>query len=97
MKLYDVSQLPVLEQDRIIGIVDEEDILLNVFDDEACFRKPVSQVMARDLETVPPNAPLTALLPIFDRGMVAIVKEGDRFLGIITRIDLLNFLRRRMK
>ncbi len=97
MKLYDVSQLPVLEQDRIIGIVDEEDILLNVFNDEARFRKPVSQVMARDLETVAPNAPLTSLLPIFDRGMVAIIKEGDKFLGIITRIDLLNFLRRRMK
>jgi cystathionine beta-synthase len=53
--------------------------------------------MARDLETVAPNAPLTSLLPIFDRGMVAIIKEGDKFLGIITRIDLLNFLRRRMK
>jgi cystathionine beta-synthase len=33
---------------------------------------------------------------IFDRGLVAIVVEGDEFLGLITRIDLLNWLRRRM-
>ena len=32
----------------------------------------------------------------FLRGLVAIVVEGDEFLGLITRIDLLNWLRRRM-
>ena len=36
------------------------------------------------------------LLPVFDRGHVAIVADGDRFLGLITRIDLLNYLRRRV-
>ena len=33
---------------------------------------------------------------LFDRGHVAIVMDGDRFLGLITRIDLLNDLRRRV-
>ncbi len=31
MKLYDVSQIPVLEDGNIVGIVDEEDILMEVF------------------------------------------------------------------
>jgi cystathionine beta-synthase len=35
-------------------------------------------------------------LPLFDRGLVAIVVDGERFLGLITRIDLLNHLRRRI-
>jgi cystathionine beta-synthase len=35
------------------------------------------------------------LKDVFDRGMVAIVMDGDDFLGLITRIDLLNWLRRR--
>ena len=30
MRLYDVSQLPVMQDERIVGIVDEEDILLEV-------------------------------------------------------------------
>lgn len=97
MRLYDVSQLPVLDNDRIIGIVDEEDILLDVFNQEQHFRKPVSQIMSRDLKTVPFSAALDSLLPIFDRGMVAIVMDKGEFMGIITRIDLLNYLRRRMK
>jgi cystathionine beta-synthase len=41
------------------------------------------------------KSPIEALLPVFDRGHVAIVVDGARFLGLITRIDLLNYLRRR--
>ena len=36
------------------------------------------------------------MLPIFERGLVAIVLDGQRFLGLITRIDVLNYLRRKM-
>ena len=97
MKLYDISQLPVLEGERIVGLVDEEDILLEVLDNPAHFQAPVAEAMTRHLQTVPPSATLGELLEIFRRGLVAIVVEDERFLGIITRIDLLNYLRRRMK
>ncbi len=40
MKLYDVSQLPVMEGDEIVGILDESDLLLHVYADEAKFRDP---------------------------------------------------------
>ena len=97
MKLYDVSQLPVVEGERIVGIVDESDVLLHVYGDEARFRDPVSTAMVSKLDKVDVRAPIEALLPVFDRGHVAIVMEGERFLGLITRIDLLNFLRRRVQ
>ena len=95
MKLYDVSQLPVLRDGRIVGIVDEEDILLEVYDNPQHFNEPVTQAMASNLITVPPSASIEQLMEIFKRGMVAIVVDGDEFLGLITRIDLLNWLRRR--
>ena len=97
MKLYDVSQLPVMEGDRIVGIVDESDVLLHVYGDEARFRDPVSTAMVSKLDKVPVGAPIEALLPVFDRGHVAIVMDGEKFLGLITRIDLLNYLRRRVQ
>jgi cystathionine beta-synthase len=53
--------------------------------------------MTANLETIAPDAGLPALLDIFDRGRVPIVCEEERFLGLITRIDLLNYLRRRMR
>src|SRR3990170_7457761 len=95
MKLYDVSQLPVLQDGRIVGIVTEEDILLEVYGNPEHFGEPVSAAMESNLVTLSPGDPVEKLREIFERGMVAIVVDGDEFLGLITRIDLLNWLRRR--
>jgi cystathionine beta-synthase len=95
MKMYDVSQLPVMDGDKIVGIVDESDVLLHVYGDEKRFLDPISTAMVSKLDVLPVTAPMESLLPVFDRGHVAIVMDGARFLGLITRIDLLNFLRRR--
>ena len=98
MKLYDVSQLPIMEGDEIVGIIDESDVMMYVYDDNSKFEDPVSSAMTKNLEFMPVTSPLAKLLPIFDQGRIAIVKdEGDKFLGLITRIDLLNYLRRRDK
>ena len=97
MKLYDVSQLPVLEGDKIVGILDESDLLLTVHDDESTFRRPVRDSMTEKLVTVQRDAPLSSLFTMLDRGLVAIVCDGSTFLGLITRIDILNYLRRRMR
>lgn len=97
MKLYDVSQLPVMEDDRIVGILDESDVLMHVYGNEARFRDPVATAMVEKLEKIAVTAPVESLLPVFDRGHVAIVMDGERFLGLITRIDLLNWLRRRVQ
>ena len=98
MKLYDVSQLPVLEDSgQVCGILDEEDLLMRVFRDEARFKDPVHQAMTSQLETIQVDRPIEDLLPIFDQGRVAIVVEGDTFLGLITRIDLLNHLRQKVR
>ncbi|HUD41834.1 MAG TPA: pyridoxal-phosphate dependent enzyme [Dokdonella sp.] len=95
MKLYDVSQLPVMDGDRIVGILDESDVLMHVLEDEGRFRDPVSTAMVTKLQMLDVRESIQALVPVFDAGHVAIVVDGERFLGLITRIDLLNFLRRR--
>ncbi|MBU8975658.1 MULTISPECIES: pyridoxal-phosphate dependent enzyme [unclassified Lysobacter] len=97
MKLYDVSQLPVMDGDVIVGIVDESDVLLHVYGDEARFRDPVSTAMVSKLDKIDVRSPIESLLPVFDRGHVAIVVDGEKFIGLITRIDLLNYLRRRVQ
>ena len=97
MKLYDVSQLPVMDGDQLAGIVDESDVLLHVYGDEARFRDQVSTAMVSKLDRLDVKSPIEALLPVFDRGHVAIVTDAGKFLGLITRIDLLNWLRRRVQ
>ena len=95
MKMYDVSQMPVMDGDRIVGIVDESDVLLHVYGDETRFLDPVSTAMVSKLHVLDVTSSMESLLPVFDRGHVAIIVDGQKFLGLITRIDLLNYLRRR--
>ena len=95
MKLYDVSQLPVIEDDQIVGFLDESDILLALTESHKRFEDSVRSAMVTDLTFIDKNAPVADLMPIFDKDYVAIVKDGDRFLGLITRVDLLNYLRRK--
>lgn len=97
MKMYDVSQLPVIDNDRVVGILDESDLLLAVTRGQHRFREPVRGSMNARIETLAPSAPIDALFPIFAKDHVAIVMDGDKFLGLITRIDLLNHLRRQMR
>jgi len=97
MRNTDVSQLPVVDQSgRALGIIDESDLLVKVHRDPSHFNDPVKNAMSDRLETLPPNAKIKDLLEVFDRGRVAIVMEGDKFLGLITRTDLLSYLRLHM-
>ncbi len=94
MRAADVSQLPVLENGRIVGIVDESDVLLHALDDPARFDATVDTAMTQALETLRPDAGLPALRAVLDRGLVAIIADDERFHGLVTRFDLLNHLRR---
>lgn len=94
MKLYDVSQLPVMEADRVVGLLDEWDLLHHVQGGPGRFGDPVRTAMCQKLETVDLETPTSKLMDTFDKGHVAIVVENGHFHGLITRIDALNHLRR---
>jgi cystathionine beta-synthase len=94
MRLADVSQLPVLDGGRLVGVIDESDLLVTVHDAPDRFRSTVDSAMTTELETIAPGAPLRELEAVLDRGLVAIVADERNFYGLVTRVDLLNHLRR---
>jgi cystathionine beta-synthase len=96
MKLYSISQVPVMDGERVVGLVSEEDILMEVLDNPSHFREPVREAMETRLVTVRPDDSIDTLVKIFDRGLVALVQDEREFHGLITRIDLLNWLRRKL-
>jgi cystathionine beta-synthase len=98
MRSADVSQLPIIDENgRVVGLVDESDVLaalLTTSDDpNAVFARPVKDVMVMRLETISADAPIADLVPLFRKDYIAIVMDGDRFLGIATRLDLINYFR----
>ena len=94
MRASDVSQVPVLSGDSVVGILDESDVLLHVLNEPERFADKVETAMTQRLETLAPESGLPELLRILNQGRVAIIVDDGRFFGLITRYDLLSYLRR---
>ncbi len=95
MKNFDISQLPVMEDGRLLGLLSEIDILLHVAGSSKGFELPARQAMTTKLVTIQCNRSVDDLVPIFQQGLTAIVMDKDEFLGLITPIDYLQYLRKR--
>ena len=65
--------------------------------DEKALRGPVRGIMSTRLHTVQVSTPPDQLLPLFRDGMVPIVFDGDLFYGLITRLDVVNHLRSKLR
>lgn len=96
MRLYDISQLPVLQEDQLIGIIDEWDLITHIQGDNPRFSLPVKEAMTREVVRLDKREPESALKPIFDRGQVAVIVDNDQFLGLVTRSDVLTHWRNRL-
>ncbi len=98
MRSADVSQLPVVdERGHVVGLVDESDVLAALLtepdDANKVFERPVKDVMVTRLVTISADAPIADLVPLFRKDYIAIVMDGDQFLGVATRLDLINYFR----
>ena len=94
MRMFDVSQLPVMEHGKVIGLIDESDILFGIYSDRQSFNKQVVDIMVTDLQIVSPDAGIDSILPLFKQDRVAIIATDTAFYGLITQIDLINHLRK---
>jgi cystathionine beta-synthase len=95
MRLYEISQVPVMDDQKLIGLLDETDLLTKLTSDRAAFNTKVGTIMRHGVETIDVNSPVDDLVPLFDRSRAVCVIDRGQFLGLITPIDLLNFLRNR--
>jgi cystathionine beta-synthase len=96
MRSSDVSQLPVVEGGRVVGMLDESDLLAAAVEDASRLRAPVRDFMTARLVTVAPTASVRDLLPLFADGLVPVVMDRGEFLGLVTRMDVVNYLRRKL-
>jgi cystathionine beta-synthase len=92
-KLYDISQLPVLQWRKVVGVIDESDLLIALYSKDHTNDTPVKELMTTDLTTIRHTAGQNELILILNAGLVPIVEdEHGNFEGLITRIDFINYL-----
>jgi cystathionine beta-synthase len=90
------SQLPVMDNDQLIGIVTEDDILRFAFGRPERFNEPVSKAMTSTFLRVDKTTSINNLVAMLEVLSSAAVMDGEKFLGLVTRSDVLNYLRRQV-
>ena len=93
MNNSDISQLPILEEEKLIGMITENDILHHCTNNKG-FEKKVSECMQENYVSLQINSSLDDLIELLKENNIAIILNDKKFVGIITRIDLLAYLKR---
>jgi cystathionine beta-synthase len=94
MKTMGISQLPVVDAGKLHGIVAEVDLLRALVSGGKTLESPIEEVVEDEYATVTPNTKVELLQAVLADAKVAIVEDGDQVVGIVTRIDLIDFLTR---
>ncbi len=95
MRREGISQVPVVDQGKLVGILTETDLLHALIEGKASREQAVAEVMYRNVKTVPASADAGILTSLFTNHYAALVlDDDDGLLGIVTKMDLVDFLTR---
>ena len=96
MRASDISQIPVMVEGKLLGVMDEEDLLFTVSQEPDKFSDNVSLHMIDKLDTLQFDATKDELLSVLSEGKVAIIFDKEIFIGFVTKVDLINFYRNKL-
>jgi cystathionine beta-synthase len=94
MKELDISQLPVVDDGQLVGLVTEVELLNHMLFSTHTHSsdETIETMIAREVPTVQVETPMETLMSLFSTARVAVVLDEGQVAGIITKIDLLDFL-----
>ena len=96
MRNSGISQLPVIEDDELVGVLTEEDIMSFAFGHPDLLTAPVREAMQTAFIRLDRGTAAENLVALLQHAPYAAIMAGDQFLGLITRADVLNHLRKQM-
>jgi len=95
MRRHGISQVPLVDGERLFGMITEVKLLKAILDDPASVDRPVKELADRTYAMVTPDTPVSQLSRILSEGSVAIAEENHHPSAVITQIDLLDYLAHR--
>jgi glucose-6-phosphate 1-epimerase len=97
LKIHDISQMPVLSDGKLIGMITESTLLTHLAAPGHNVEDAIAPMINRQVTTVSPSLPAGSLLNLFGARQAVVVVDGDRVSGILTKLDLIEYLAARLK
>ena len=99
MKRYDISQLPVVDDGRLAGIIREVDLLSYMVTGRHRISEPIEAIVEKNAETISPEASISLLSEKFmtNQDTAVVVVEGGKIIGLLSKIDLIDYLAKKFK
>lgn len=94
LKDYGISQIPVVKRGKLVGLVTEVTLLRYLASGEHSLSSPVEELAESDYATVSPNTGIESVQSLLGEARIAIVLDGDEIVGVVTKIDLIEYLAR---
>ncbi|MBK8172062.1 MAG: cystathionine beta-synthase [Sandaracinaceae bacterium] len=95
MKQHGISQLPVLSDGKLVGAVTEVDLLRYLVSGEQSLDNAIGPIVESNYATVTSETKIELVQNVLNDARMAIVLDGDTITGLITKIDLIDYLARR--
>jgi len=92
MKKHGISQLPILDRARLVGMISEVDLLNALLKDPDSLDRPVGDLVDQNYVLVPSDTPVSRLAQIFTQGKVALVQDQGTITAVVTKIDLIDHM-----
>ncbi len=89
-----ISQLPVMDEGRLVGVLTEDDIIRFVFGHPELMHAAVADAMQTAFIRLDKESSIDNLVAMLQVQPYAAITDGDDFFGLITRSDVLNYLRK---
>ena len=95
MKSHGISQVPVLENGKLRGMVQEVDLLRHLVQGRGTLDSSIAGIVESDYATVTQSTKVELLQGVLTDAKIAIVLDREAVIGVVTKIDLIDFLARR--
>ena len=92
LKEHGISQVPVFSDDNLVGIVDESDLIMPLAKGTLAPNEPIIHLVKGSIVWVEPSETLQTLTEHFQKGYIALVKQDNGSMQVLTKIDLLDFM-----
>lgn len=96
LKTFGISQIPIVDEGQLCGLVHEVDLLRHLVEGKGNLESSIGPLIESEYATVTVDTKVELLKGVLNDARVAIVTDGTRVVGIISKIDLIDYLAKRV-